>query len=157
MISPKSLVIVFLCLFICIVACKKEEVTVPDVDTLSVSYGGGNLARPSAKTIRITAGASYLQTVTAEETNTIRLPAAVHDSLKQYLGSFPEAAIKSDPQVKSYSLLGAADNTFQRFIYIRKNPADTTSISIDTGVKVPYMSGFQDSFNQTLLHCNLSI
>jgi len=157
MTSAKSLPAILLSVSISIVACKhREEAPVtPQENALFISFGGSNVPLAHTKKLQITPDASYEITTNQEGSNAIKLPDNIHDSLKQYLSSFPVAAIKADPQVGTYSLHGAADNSFQTFSYIQKTPADTTTISIDTGTPVPYMNDFQKKVNQTIINCKL--
>jgi hypothetical protein len=124
-------------------------------NALFVNFGGGNVPVPHTKKLQITADASYEITYTDEKSDTVKLPGNVHDSLKPYLSSFPHSTIKADTGVSSYSLLGAADNSFETFTYVQATPADTSKISIDTGTSVPYMDDFQKKINQTIANCKL--
>jgi hypothetical protein len=166
MTSPKSMVAVLLSAFIGFAACTGNgksnntdstttTTTTPKGNSLFVNFGGSNVPMPQTKKLQITPDASYEITYTGEKSATIKLPDAVHDSLKPYLTSFPLTTIKADTLVSSYSLLGAADNSFQTFTYIQETPADTTKISIDTGTSVPYMDEFQKKINQTISNCKI--
>ncbi|HEY9261555.1 hypothetical protein [Chitinophaga sp.] len=156
----KSLVASLLFASISMIACKSKSgetvaTAVSGSNALFVNFGGGNVPVPHTKKLQITADASYEITYTGGKSDTIKLPGNVHDSLKPYLSSFPHSTIKADTLVSSYSLLGAADNSFETFTYIQATPADTSNISIDTGTSVPYMDDFQKRINQTIAHCKL--
>lgn len=165
MTSPKSVIALLLFASISIVACNNNKggesgaaattAAASGSNALFVNFGGGNVPVPHTKKLQITADASYEITYTGEKSDTTKLPGNVHDSLKPYLSSFPHAAIKADTLVSSYSLLGAADNSFETFTYIQATPADTSKISIDTGTSVPYMDDFQKKINQTIANCKL--
>ncbi|MBS0029338.1 hypothetical protein ACTJJ0_16425 [Chitinophaga sp. 22321] len=158
MTPAQSLLAVLLSASISIVACNhKNEVPVitPEANALFISFGGGSMPRANTKKLQITPEASYEITITAQGSTSTRLADNIHDSLKQYLSSFPIASIKADSQIASYSQLGTADNAFQTFTSIQKAPADTTNISIDYGIHVPYMDDFQKKINQTIANCKL--
>jgi hypothetical protein len=166
MTSPKSVIALLLFASISIIACNNKKGGASDAtattaaatsggNSLFVNFGGGNVPVPHTKKLQITADASYEITYTGEKSDTTKLPGNVHDSLKPYLSSFPHTAIKADTLVSSYSLLGAADNSFETFTYIQATPADTSKISIDTGNSVPYMDDFQKKINQTIANCKL--
>lgn len=162
----KSLIAPLLIASISIVACNNKggessttatttATAAAGSNALFVNFGGGNVPVPHTKKLQITADASYEITYTGEKSDTTKLPGNVHDSLKPYLSSFPHTTIKADTLVSSYSLLGAADNSFETFTYIQVTPADTSKISIDTGTSVPYMDDFQKRINQTIANCKL--
>lgn len=128
---PKSLAAALLLVSLCAFSCKKDKVEAPDTTSLFVFDGGFSVPNVESKTLQITADGSYVITQKNNEKHTRKLPGNVHDSLKPFLSSFPRAAIKADPRGYSYSSLGATDIPFRAFVYIQKNPADTTSIYLD--------------------------
>jgi hypothetical protein len=153
---PKSLAAVLLLASLCALSCKKDKVEAPDTTSLFV-FDGGGLRAPNSefKTLQITADGSYVITQKNNEKSTVKLPRNVQDSLKPYLSSFPRAAIKADPNVLSYSTSSASDGVFQAFIYVEKNPTDSTSIYLDLA---PYWRGpsyfadFREKINQTIIN-----
>lgn len=153
---PKSLAAVLLLASLCVLSCKKNKVEVPDTTSLFV-FNGGGLRAPNAefKTLQITADGSYVITQKNNEKSTVKLSNKIQDSLKPYLSSFPRAAVKADPNVLTYSSRGASDGVFQAFIYVEKNPTDSTSIYLDAA---PYWRGpsyfveFQEKINQTIVN-----
>jgi hypothetical protein len=149
---PKSLAAVLLLASLCVLSCKKDK-EAPDTTSLFVFDGGANIANAELKKLQITADASYVITYKGNETSTVKLSDNIQDSLKPYLSSFPRAAIKADPNILTYSARGASDGLFQAFIYVEKDPADSTSIYLDLA---PYWRGpsyfvdFQEKINQTI-------
>lgn len=151
---PKSLAAVLLLVSFCALSCKKDKAETPDTTSLFVFNGGSNIPNSEFKTLQITTDASYVITQKNNEKNTRKLPDNVQDSLKPYLSSFPRAAIKADPNIFTYSSRGAADGPYQAFIYIQKNPTDTTSIYLDTYSRPgpAYFLDFQQKINQTIIN-----
>ncbi|SKD01757.1 hypothetical protein SAMN05660461_2288 [Chitinophaga ginsengisegetis] len=150
---PKSLAAVLLLASLCVLSCKKDKDKTPDTTSLFVFNGGGNMAMTEFKKLQITPDASYVITYKNNDSSTVKLSGNIHDSLKPYLSSFPRAAIKADPNILNYSTRGAADGVFQVFIYVQKNPTDSTSIYLDIA---PYWRGpsyfvdFLEKINQTI-------
>ena len=153
---PKSLIAVLLSAIFCATACKKNSrETGPEDATLYVYFGGGYTESGyTPDKLQITASASYVLSYNSNgQLTTKKLSDAIQDSLKPYLSSFPRAAIKADPNVHTYSLRGAADGPFEGFIYVQKNPADTTAIYLDTMREKPgYIQAFQQRINQTIIN-----
>ncbi|HWV67463.1 hypothetical protein [Chitinophaga sp.] len=150
---PKSFAAVLLLASLCVLSCKKDKIeTPPDTTSLFVFTGGGSIPNVESKTLQITADGSYVITQKNNEKSTRKLPANVQDSLKPYLSSFPRAAIKADPN--TYSSRGALDAGYQAFIYVEKNPADTTAIYLDIPLgSVPaYFIEFERKINQTIIN-----
>ncbi|MGO4289896.1 hypothetical protein [Chitinophaga sp. RAB17] len=156
MTSPKSLIAILLLATISIVACKKDNIT-PKGDALFIDFNSQIAASEEFpyKRLQITADASFEIRFTGEKKEIIQLPGNIHDSLKPYLSSFPRAAIKADPQTTKYSGRGANDMPFQTFSYVEVKSNDTTKISIDQGIVVPYIDEFQKKINQTIINCKL--
>lgn len=152
--SPKSLVAVMLLVVVSLFSCKhNNEENVLKGDKLVVSIGGFNVPGTTVKTLQITESASYIVTYTSGNPTIVTLPVNIHNNLKQYLGSFPRAAIKADPKKGSYSLRGAADDSFETFAYIQISPADTTQFDIDSHsstLPVSYIDSFLKNINKTI-------
>lgn len=153
---PKPVIAVLLFATLCATACKKNShETAPEDATLYVYYGGGYTETGYAPDkLQITANASYVLSYNSNgQLITKKLSDAIQDSLKPYLASFPRAAIKADPNVPTYSLRGATDGPFEGFIYVQKNPADTTEIYLDTMREKPgYIQAFRQRINQTIIN-----
>ncbi|HEY8954467.1 hypothetical protein [Chitinophaga sp.] len=153
MIRPKSLAAVLLLVSLCALSCKKDKVEALDTTALFVFDGGFSVPNVESKTLQITADGSYVITQKNNEKSTRKLPGNVHDSLKPFLSSFPRTAIKADPN--TYSSRGATDAPYRAFIYIEKNPADTTDIYLDLlpqPAAPTYFVDFEKKINQTIIN-----
>jgi hypothetical protein len=152
---PKPVIAVLLFAILCAAACKKNSHdTAPEDATLYIFNGGGNMPQELYPKLQITANASYVHSYNnSGQLTTKQLSDAIQDSLKPYLSSFPRAAVKADANVHTYSLRGAADDGFMAFIYIQKNPTDSTAIYLDaTKEKPAYIQAFQQRINQTIIN-----
>ncbi|MGF6925936.1 hypothetical protein QFZ48_001436 [Chitinophaga sp. W2I13] len=149
---PKSLAAILLLACLCVLSCKKDKVEAPDTTSLFVYDAGSSIPNAEFKTLQITADGSYTITQKNSEKSTRKLPNNVQDSLKPYLTNFPRAAIKADPN--TYSSRGAADGIFRAFIYVQKNPTDTTAIYLDIpgGPAPAYFVEFENKINQTIIN-----
>ncbi|MET3876006.1 hypothetical protein [Chitinophaga sp. OAE865] len=152
MILPKSLAAVLLLASLCALSCKKDMVEAPDTTSLFVFDGGWSVPNVESQTLQITANGSYVITQKNNEKSTRELPRNVHDSLKPYLNSFPRTAIKADPNI--YSSRGATDAPYRAFIYVQKNPTDSTEIYLDIplGPVPAYFADFEKKINQTIIN-----
>ncbi|MEZ2443720.1 hypothetical protein AB6805_18470 [Chitinophaga sp. RCC_12] len=149
---PKSLAAILLLASFCVLSCKKDKVEAPDTTSLFVYDAGGSMPMTETQELQITADASYVITYKGNEKSTVKLSNKIQDSLKPYLTSFPLAAVKADPN--TYSARGAADGVFRAFVYVQKNPTDTTAIYLDIplGPVPAYFVEFENKINQTIIN-----
>ncbi len=151
--SSTSFIAVALLAVCCTTACKKNKDDTPP--TLYIFSGGGTnqtTENPTVNKIQITENASYYVSYSGDRIYTSKkLSDAIHDSLRPYLASFPRAAIKADPNVHTYSKLGVDEDVFQAFVYVRKNPTDSTAIYLDVHREGPdYIQAFWQQINRTM-------